>query len=174
MRITDRAATETARLLSISVDEARALLGAWIDAASSAQAGKPQDSGCIEYRGPRPWRLMMLVDVDDVGGGKAVVDVRLSTSTRLMLDAPARQLQGHVAELRKQAAELLGAPPPTMPAARGGRTHGLSESGVTRPTPVLLTPAQRQWCQDVAARRGISVSEWIRTLVADAMEDDGA
>jgi hypothetical protein len=170
MRITDRAADEAARTLSITVDEARALLGVWIAAASSAQAGKPQDSGCVEYRGPRPWRLMMLVDDNDVGGGQAVVGVRASTSTRLMLDAPARQLQGHVAELRKQAAELMA--PPAEPKPRGGRTHGLSDSGVTRPTQVLLTPAQREWCQDTAARRGVSVSEWVRTLVADAMEDD--
>jgi hypothetical protein len=167
MRITNRAATETAHLLSISVEEARVLLAAWIAAVLTTQAGKPQDSGCTEYRGPKPWRLMMLVDDNDVGGGRAVVDVRPSTSTRLMLNAPAKQLQTHVKKLQHQASKLLAAP--ALDPLQSGISIIKPE---TQALAVRFTPPQQQWLRRVAERRGISVEEWVRTLVADAMEDD--
>lgn len=198
MRITDRAAAEAARLLSITPNEASALLKAWIAQVSSTQAGKQQESGCTEYRGPRPWRLMMLVDHNDVGAGHAVVAVRPSTSTHQLLNAPARTLEAGIADLRRQAA-AAAAGRPVMPsgqpldnarrpntAARATRVRGHTKATAEdrtrehRHTPssqlvrveAELTQRQHAWCKEVCEARGTTISEWIRTLVADAMEDE--
>jgi hypothetical protein len=199
MRITDRAAAEAARLLSITPDEARALLKAWIAQVSTTQAGKQQESGCTEYRGPKPWRLMMLVDDNDVGAGHAVVAVRPSTSTRQLLNAPARTLEAGIADLRRQAA-AAAAGRPVVPsgqpldnarrpntAARATDVPGRAKAPAEERTPehrqtpsssqlvrveAELTQRQHAWCKEVCEARGTTISEWLRTLVADAMEDE--
>jgi hypothetical protein len=81
-RITDRAADEAARILSITPEEASRVLADWLARVLETQTGTVGRGGQRSFRGPKPWRLQLIVDGDDTGPGDAVVTVVPTADTR--------------------------------------------------------------------------------------------
>jgi pyrroloquinoline quinone (PQQ) biosynthesis protein C len=82
IRISDRAADEAAHILSTTPDTARELLAQWIARVVTSQAGVVGKNGQRSYRGPKPWRLQLVVDSDDTDPGEALAMVLATADTR--------------------------------------------------------------------------------------------
>jgi hypothetical protein len=139
--ITDRAADEAARILSISRAEARPLLAQWAESCVKGQRPVPQDNGLLPYRGPKPQRLQLLVTTEG-----ELVHVRASRDTQAWLARDGRAS-------------------PT-----GGRRQGPVPVETPPMFQVRVTEAQRDRVNRRAQARGITPSDVIRALI-DAMSD---
>lgn len=134
--ITDRAADEAARILSLTPAEARALLRHWAESCVDGQRPAAQDNGLLPYRGPKPQRLQLLVTAEG-----ELVHVRASRDTQAWLAREGRS------------------------APAGGRRHGLVPAGEAPTLRVRVTEAQQARVERVARARGVTPSDVLRGLI---------
>lgn len=158
LRITDRAADEAARLLSIAPDDARRVLADWLARVTSSQEGVVGTNGQRSYRGPKPWRLQLVVDGDDAGPGEALVTVVATADTRRWQ-----------AEWRAGRGRRPTDPEPAPPAQHGGRRRGLEAEGEAEVLPWRPGAARLAWLRATAEARDVSVAQVLRDLVDTAM-----
>lgn len=137
MRYTTQATASLARIIDVTRAEAAAYLRAWIPGALSRQHPEPGDSGLLPYRGPRPWRVTMLVADDK----SAVVEVVETQDTVIWRERRER--------------------------GPGGRRHGLSPEGASPVLRVRVDTAMAERIAAIAETREVSMSDLIREALAE-------
>lgn len=166
VRITDRAADEAARLLSLTSDDARKVLTGWLVRVTSAQEGVVGANGQRSYRGPKPWRLQLVVDGDDGGPGEALVTVVATADTRRW---QAEWRAGRGRRPTDDAPPAPAPPAPTPTTQHGGRRRGLEAEGEAEVLPWRPGAARLAWLRATAEARDVSVAQVLRDLVDAAM-----